>query len=233
MRKTFFSLLLALLSTFSSGFPVFSEISHLRVETISDDSIDNQILYNGRLWQNLLMKTDGDEFFLSSGFLPGRVTIDNKPFNKVQLKYDLFKDELLILKPNGTIILMNDEIVNSFSLVFNNETYFFRKFIDTVSPLKGYVNVLYDGDLKVYAKYRKEILPPTITNGLAKFNQINQIYIKKENDIIRINSKRGLLDLLGNIDEIKDFIRVNRIRVSVKNPVGFKRVVEYYDSLKK
>jgi hypothetical protein len=232
MRKTFFSLLFALISTFISGLPVFTEISHLRVKMISDDSIDNQILYNGRLWQKLLMKTDGDEFFLASDFLPGVVTINNKSFNKVQLKYDVFKDELLILKRNGTIILMNKEIVNSFSLTFNNEKYFFTRFADTVSTLKGYVNVLYDGDLKVYAKYRKEILPPTITNGLAKFNQINQIYIKKENDIIRINSKRGLLGLLGNSDEIKDFIRVNRIRVSVKNPVGFKRVVEFYESLK-
>lgn len=232
MGKIIFSLFFALITAFASGLTRVSEISHINYEIISDDSIDNQILYNGRLWQKLLIKADGDEFFLSD-FLPGSVTIDNQSFNKVQLKYDVFNDELLILKRSGIIIQLNEEMVNSFSLIVNNETYLFKKFADTVSTLKGYVNVLYDGDFKVYAKYRKEILPPTITNGPAKFNQINQIYIKNENDFIRINSKRGLLDLLGNSDEIKDFIRVNRIRVSVKNPVGFKRVVEYYESLKK
>ena len=43
-----------------------------------NDTIDIQLLYNGRAWRNLYYKIRGDQFLFSTEFLPGSVTVEGK-----------------------------------------------------------------------------------------------------------------------------------------------------------
>lgn len=198
------------------------------------DSLERQILYNGRIWKNQFGVTEGNQFFLASDFSEGSVGVDGYNFSGVKVKYDLINDELLIQKDDGTIIQANKELINSFSLNLYEKTYSFLNFNNaSAGNLDGYCHVLYDGRIKVYVKYIKEVIPTNITNGLPKFSQINKIYIIKDGRIHRTDNRKDLLNLFEDEDEqllIKKFIRADRIMISRKDPDSFRRVIEYYET---
>jgi hypothetical protein len=166
--------------------------------------------------------------------MQGSVTIDGYSFDSVYLRYDIYTDELLLLKNDGTVIQLNRELIDSFSLTFNNETSEFKNFgIDPQGSLSGYCNVFYDGRIKIYVKFMKEILSTTITSGLPKFNQVNRIYVKKDGQVYRTDSRKELLDLFANDDDkvlLKKYIRNNQIRISRNDPASFRQVIEYYEA---
>jgi hypothetical protein len=233
--KTSFPFILFLILFNGYGNVVLNGNSFTPPETALKDSIDRQILFNGRIWKNQFYGIEGHQFLLSSLFLSGVVTIENQTFENVRLRYDIFNDELLIQKDSNTIIRTNRELISSFDINFNDEYLHFVNF--DVTPgrtLKGYYHLLYDSGIKIYVRYSKEILSASITNGLPRFSQINKVFILEKGRYYKLDSKRSFLNLLDNEDEqkmIKKFIRTNYIRVTRKDPSSFRRVVEYYESI--
>lgn len=196
------------------------------------DTIELQILNNGRAWRNLYYKIKGDQFLFIGEFLPGSVKIEGRTFDNLRLKYDIYNDELIMITDNGIIIQLNKEMVESFSMVFD-KIYNFRNIeADTLNSLSGYVNVLYDGNISLYVKYRKEILQLVVENKYDMFNQINRIYVKKDGVIFRVDTKREFLNLFKDKkQQLHAFIRSEKLKLSRKNPESFQPVVEYYDTL--
>ena len=201
------------------------------------DSVERQILFNGRVWRNQYYNIEGHQFLYSSQYLPGSVKIDEYTFDSIRLKYDIFNDELLILRSDGVVIQLNKEMISSFSLGFNNDLLHFVNFDNNPEgPVKGYFNILYDSGIKIYIKYLKEIMPTTITNGPPKFNQSSKIYIIKGGQIHRTDTRKDLISLFAEGEEqsmIKKYIRSNQIKISRNDPEGFRRVIEYYETVTK
>ncbi len=198
------------------------------------DSIERQIMYNGRVWKNQFLNTGGHQFFLSSDFLSGSVRINNDTFDSVKIRYDIFDDELLIRRDDYTIIRLNKELVNSFNLYSDDKVLLFLNF-DNYSDdtFSGYWHVLHDSSIKIYVSYTKDILPSTMTNGIPRFNQVNTIFIYKDRRYTKVNNRKDLLELFSKDEEhkaIKKFLKNNYIRVSRQDPASFKRVVEYYET---
>jgi hypothetical protein len=203
----------------------------------SADSLENQILYNGRIWRNQYSGIDGHQFLLSQDFLPGSVKIDDYTFDNVLIRYDIVNDELLIHRKDGVTVQLNKEMIGSFCLSLNDEALNFKNFDDNQGgTFTGYCNVLYDAGIWIYVKYLKEILPSSITNGPPRFNQVNKIYIIIDGQIHRTDTRKDLLNLFGIKAEmlmIKEYIRKNHIRISRNDPGSYKRVIEYYETITK
>ena len=196
------------------------------------DTVDSQILNNGRAWRNLYYKIKGDQFLFYAEFLPGTVKIEGRTFINLKLKYDIYNDELIMITDNGIIIQLNKEMVEAFSLTFDNIYNFKKLEVDTLNSLSGYVNVLYDGNNSLYVKYRKEILQLAVENKYDLFNQINRIYVTKDGVISRVDSKREFLNLFKDKkQQLHTFIRSKKLKLSRKKPESFKPVIEYYDTL--
>lgn len=204
--------------------------SHLKV--IRQDTLkENQKLYNGRIWRNLYYLTDGNQFLFSGEFLPGSLTINGKRFTDVFLKYDLYNDEILTPVDSGVILQLNKELVDSFSLLFQNKIYKFIKMqFDSVKGSKNYYNVLYQGKTALYLKFTKKIDKLTVDGGNEKFYQFSRIYFMKNNIVYLINNKGDIIKALIDKKElIKPFIKKNRLSVSEKEPESFIPVIRYYD----
>jgi hypothetical protein len=199
----------------------------------TSDTIDIQTLYNGRAWRNLFYKVRGDQFLFSPEFLPGSVTIHGKLFENIPLKYDIYNDELLIITDQGIIIQLNKEMIEKFTINNENQILSFRNFdSDSINSLPGYVNVVYEGGISLYIKYRKEILSLAVENKYDLFNQVNKVFVRKDGEIIKVDSKGELLKLLEDQKhQVRSFIRSSKLRVSRKYPESFKPVIEYYDKL--
>lgn len=237
MTKNILPAIFLILSIFSYGLgEVHGELTASPVSAFKD-SIENQILYNGRIWNNPYSGIDGHPFLFSAYFLAGSVKIDDYTFDNVRIRYDIINDELLIQGKDGIIIQLNKEIISSFYLWLNDEVLNFRNFDnDSGSAFAGYWNVLYEAGIKIYVKYKKEILPTSFTNGPPRFNQVSKVYIIKDGRIYRTDTRKDLLNIFGTKSEkqiIKEYIRDNHIRISRKDPGVFRRVIEYYETVTK
>jgi len=149
------------------------------------------------------------------------------------LKYDIYNDEILTITDKGIILQLNKEMIELFTMNYENQVLSFRNLMaDSVNSLSGYVNVLYEGGLSLYIKYRKEILTLAVENKYDMFNQINRVFVKKDGEVVKVDSKGELLKLFGEQKhQVRSFIRSSRISVSRKYPESFKPVIEFYDKL--
>lgn len=201
--------------------------------SLPDTSEENQILHNGRIWINLYYMVEGDQFLLSRKFLPGSLTISGKTYTNISLKYDIFKDEVLTPVDLGGILQLNKELVDSFSLFFQNKSYLFiRMQQDSLKGLKKYYNVLYKGKTALYVSYSKKIDKLSVEGKYDQFYQLNRIHFIKDNIDYLIDNKSELMKILVEDKKlIKNFIKKNKLDVSAKEPESFIPVIRYYDSI--
>ena len=202
--------------------------------TADQDTIQKkQILYNGVLWENKYHRIKGDQFLFSDIFLTGTIYIDGKAFRNVRIKYDLYLDELLTPLNLGEILKLNREKVDSFNLTIENKLYRFVNIRnEAVKGFIGYTNVLYEGKTKLYVKYSKKISPSSSSQYDGEFYQSPQTFMIKENAVFQINSPRdlfGILNTKGN--QVKDYVKKNKIKVSKSLPESYLPVVRFYDSI--
>jgi hypothetical protein len=175
-----------------------------------------------------------DQFFLSGDFLPGSITIGGKTFDNINVRYDIFSDQILIPLNQGPVLQVNKEMVDSFSLSFMNKKWRFVNIKeDSLNLLNGYVNVLYKGRSELYVKYRKEIALLAVDKMHDKFYPVQKIYFVKNNIVNQISGERNFVKLFGDDEQaVKDYIRKNKLVLSRKNPESFVPVIWFYDNLR-
>lgn len=198
---------------------------------MQDTLKEDQVLYNGKIWRNLYYQVRENQFLFSNEFLSGSLTISSKVFYNIDLKYDIFKDELLTPVENGIILQLNKEMVDSFSLNFQNKTYRFIRMKEE-SGQGGYFNVLYKAKSGLYLKYFKKIDKLAVEGQYDKFYQDTKLFLLKDNTFFQITGKR---DLINAIDDgkvpVKAFINKNKLNVSEKIPESFIPILRYFDGL--
>lgn len=196
------------------------------------ESYSNLTLLNGRIWHNRYSNVQGDPYFLSDQFLQGSVYFNGNLYRNIDLRLDIYNDELLLRTPDKPIIMMNKEMVDSFDLFIDNGSHHFvNAGNDKSANLNGYVHVLYNGSSALYVKYYKVIYPLAAEGRYDLFQQEHRIFLRTPSGIVPVKRKKELLRLLGKGEkEINDFMRRNRIRVNWKNPGTFVPLAKYFDS---
>jgi len=201
----------------------------------SQDSVFlRQQLYNGKVWRNIYShRVTGNQFLFTREFLTGSVTMNGKLFTDHQLKYDTYNDELLIVFDNMTILQLNKEMINMFTLNYADITHKFIKLeADSLIPVAGYVDVVYEGKTTLYVKYTSEISRLAQGRTYDVFINDQRIYLKKGDTLFNIRKEKDLLNLLGDKQQqIRHYIRVNKIRLSKKVPESFVPVLKFYDDI--
>lgn len=207
--------------------PLFSS------KPVQDISRGDYLIMNGKLWRNPYLGVRGHAYFMTSDFLKGDITFNGKVFRDKTFKYDLYADEIILWVNSSTIIFLNKEMVNEFTLdYYNNEFRVINAGNDSTSVLHGYVNVYYEGPTSLYVKYRKEIELLAVDNKYDLFTQHHKIYIRKNGEFIQVSGKRQLYKLLADKKAgLKDFVKKNRLNVTKDVPQSFIPLLEYYDGL--
>jgi len=202
----------------------------LRQDTI----YENQMLYNGRIWRNLFPLIKENQFLFSKEFLPGSVTMRGKTFSDVRIKYDIFTDEIITPFAPAGMLQLNKQMIDSFSLIFQNKIYHFIRIPDgnTAYP-GGYYNVVYKNKTTLYARYSKKIEKLADKDEFDKFYQINRIYIVQEGKMYNIPGKNDLFRVLNvQKKEIRQFMRENNARISNGDPFSYIPFLRFIDDLK-
>jgi hypothetical protein len=200
---------------------------------LTQNTSDRDVLLNGRIWWNRHAKVTGDPFFISDSYLKGTVTFNGQSFGNLDLKYDIYSDELVYKPGSHPVILLNKEMVDSFKITSGFRDYFFiNAGTDPGSGPAGYVNLLYDGPTSILVKYAKKIQPLADQGIYDLFHQELKIFLRKDTTIVPVTSRKNLLSLLGDKKkEVKEYIKKHRHRISMKEPDSLVPVLEFYDSL--
>ena len=175
----------------------------------------------------------GDQFLFAKIYLPGSVSMNGATFKDLNINYDIYNDEISIPKNNGTILQLNKEMVDGFTLEYNFKTYLFKNTdADSLDGITGFANVLYEGKSALYVKYKKQIDLLAVDEKYDLFFQIYKIYLVKEGKVYQLTGKSDLFKIFEKDKvNIKTFMKKNAIKVSKKSPESFIPVIRYYDSL--
>ena len=201
--------------------------------TEQDTIKERQILFNGILWTNKYHRIKNDQFLFSDYFLPGTLTINGQTFRNIKLRYDIYSDEIMTPMNLEDIVQLNKEMVDSFSISFDNKVYKFTNIREeTLKGFQGYYDVLYKGRSALYIKHKKEISLSLTETTDGEFYLDNRIYFVKDGIIYPITKTKDLFKIL-NDDRvlIRNYIKSNKLKVSKKIPESFVPVIRYYDSL--
>ena len=202
---------------------------------IVDTTCNDQVINNGKLWINKFASAENSQFLFTDKFLFSSINILGKRYEGFSIKYDIYADELITISCDGSLIQLNREMVDSFSFNFEGKVYKFTNLsCDSIAGLKGFVNMLYSGKSKLCIKNIKELYHMDGQTVNPKFFQKNRVYLVLENRAWPLKGKKSLLQVMCDKEnELKEFISVNRIKVSKYDPETCIPVIRFYDSLKK
>lgn len=236
MRKLSFLFLILLPYISGAVLPgsTYSKNDNINIISASPDSLrERQMLFNGAEWKNQFRRIEGDQFLFVNYFLPGSVSLNGKTFNNIQIKYDIFSDELLVPRNLEQIVCLNKEMVDSFKFVFDNTTYRFKKINENSSTEpKGYVNVLYEGKSTLFVKYEKRISTEITNESDGEFYLIYTIYFVKNGVLFPLKGIDDIYSIVGNDKtRLQNFVSENKLKVNRKVPASFVPVIRFYDSI--
>ena len=192
---------------------------------------ENQVLYNGRVWRNLHSRIMGDQFLFTPELIPGSVAINGRLFSNIPLKYDIYHDELITETNHGILLQLNKEMVDSFSLNYLNNNYFFVR-SDSTKEYSGYVNFLYAGRSIFLVKYMKKVELLAVEKKYDQFYQVNRMYLVRDQKIDQFAGRLEFFRLMGDHkSEVRSYMKKNNLSPSKNDPAAFVPLIRFYDSI--
>lgn len=192
-----------------------------------DTAYIRQQLYNGRIWQDRYSRISGNEFFITEALSGGSVTVKDRKFSGLLLRYDIYNDRPVLMVKPDLYIEVNTETTDEFSMTIMNREY---RFINLGS--NGFYHILYRGNTSLFVKYRKEIKKNAVQNTFDAFVESESVYLMKNGNLLRINKKGDLLKALDDRhDEVRAYLRKNRLQLTVKEPESMVSLLQYYNTL--
>ncbi|RSK38736.1 hypothetical protein [Mangrovimonas spongiae] len=192
--------------------------------------IQNSGLYNGSKFINEYRTSKSNfRFFKYYHFEIGDLIFDNQPFYNINLKYDLYKD-LLVVKLNNNKSFFDLQLDSKKVSFFRLKNHSFYNFIENTSlksiGVEGYIELIYKGDtISYYIKHLKK------KKDKIKNNRVEHLFIKDSIHLVEVSNK------FYEIKSQKDLKKLNLINENVFNKTyeGLKNlsVINYGDFIKK
>ncbi|MEM6525781.1 MAG: hypothetical protein AAF693_18425 [Bacteroidota bacterium] len=164
-------------------------------------------------------------------------TTDNKKMDGVKLKYDKYKDELVIVKKSVATVISKEQILMFEIYDLDPESLKERTITFTREYGDGYLMIICEGNMTVLKKYSTRLIEIK-SNGYGEagiqkqFSDNEKYYIiknDKDREIFKPNKKRLLGYTSDRVDEMKKFMKDNSI--DAKSDQDIARFFDYYNSL--
>ena len=217
-RKT--NIKLVVLLTIITAFRTYSQTNSEILLYSKFDSIvgkENLGLNNGPLNLNPY-KTIGDNnmFFKNSKYTIGNLVYDGQPYFNVKLKYDIFKDQLILNPPEQPehigISIIQDK-TDSFSIYGKNFIKITKSQISLDDFTSGYYQIIKIGrNFNLYIRHHKDIQNHVNDDGIYyTFQDSNKFYIDYNTKYHEISNKSSVIKVFPDYKKlINAFYQKNR-----------------------
>jgi hypothetical protein len=193
---------------------------------------DNAQIYHGTEYIRNGQKALGYPYFESDTILKGTVSYLGNLYPNISLYYNLVTDEIII--PNyqhNAFITLPEGKVDSFTIGRHDFVSLTSKQINGL-PADGFYEELSSGEPAMYARREKRLVTGTGSEE-NKYIQYNTYYLRKKDVFFMVDSKKGLLELLNDQqDLLKKFIRSNKLKFKKDLESSLVLTTMYYSRLK-
>jgi len=195
---------------------------------------DQALLFNGVESKALPEPYEGFPFFGSEYVEPGSILYDGELYKNIPLQYDLVKDELIIehydQKGYVSMIKPHQTKVASFQLLDHT---FIRIIGDSTAGVlrDGFYDVLYDGDIKVLAKRKKNVSEDISLSQLTvSFIEKNNYFIAKGGKYYSVKNKGSMIKVLQDQKKsLNQFVSKNKLNFKSNREQAMVKLAAYYD----
>lgn len=196
-------------------------------------------LYNGHEYQPYDPHIKGTALFPYDiqNWEPGEVNYDGIIYKNVPMKYDIYKDVLVVLLYNkfSMYTLLNTKVHD---FTFDNH-HFVRLDADSIrndnSGISGgFYDQLYGGKIEILAKRVKSIQNSSTTEVVPEtsFTSRDEYYLRKGDTYYKIGSQRSVLSVLKDKKSLlQQYLRQNNIRFNDNPEDAMAKMASYYDHL--
>lgn len=190
-------------------------------------------LYNAPLYERHIPRfTSGHPFFSSDSFSIGTIGYDGLAYNGLPVLYDIVRDELITLSPNGFSIALIKPKVDSF--FFDGHSFIKLKDDASAVATQSYYERLWNGNTGLFAKRKKTIQESSGNTTLERrvYAQ-DRYYIRRVDGVFEtIKNKNSLLGVLKDKKSaLQQFIKQNNLKFKQSFEEDAARVVAYYNQL--
>lgn len=231
--RTLAIMFLCLFTLFAHGQQKGSADAFLQYDIkLYESAIGENIPYNeGREFPGYGIKLDGHPFFYSDQLATGDIVYDGIRYTGISMLYDLVADEVIIRPPGYQyLIRLSREKVPSFALRGEE---FFRA--DPDSSGARYFQYIYKGDVRVFARKRKQLNHVTTAErAIDRFDEYDDYFILKDGEIIRASGKSSVLkSFREDKEELKKFIQKEGLSFKTDPEQFLRKCAAHYDQSRK
>lgn len=190
----------------------------------------DQVLVNGRYFEDIYRNDLGHPFYMSNTFTEGEFTLHGKKFSNLELMYNVFDQNLVVLlkneQTNGLAFLPPIEFVSEFEIAGNK----FKKYNFTNAEPAFYQEVYSGTEIKhlvYYSKIRYDSYHNVNFKAYKYTETKKNMFISITDKVYKYSSKGSFLKLFPkeNKKEIARYIKDNKVHV-LKSPV--QEIIELY-----
>lgn len=190
----------------------------------------NQHIFRGPQYVEFLGQEDKNPFFGSSDWMDCNVRYDGQGY-QVPVLYNIVKDELAVLLPNGNATQIEKARISGFDLHGGH----FVNMEDNQLKEKGFYQVLFDGKVQVLARRKKQFIEKVTYDG-AYYQYLNRDFylLHKNGTYYTVKGKGSVLKVLADHKkELRKFLSENRISFGSSKETALVKMADYYNSLMK
>jgi len=193
----------------------------------------NSHLYVGSEYVDYDHRIQGNPFFGSLYFADGSVVYDGIAYAHVEMFYDILHDDVVIKNYNGLPLIPAKEKISSFKYAGHR---FVRLVTDSSEAgiTTGFYDVLFDGDVKLYARRKKEIVEKiNLQYSESYFAVKDEYFIFKNDTYYPADGKRSVLYAMKDRrSEAKKFMHQNKMKFKKNIETDLVRISAWYDGSK-
>jgi len=169
-------------------------------------------LFSGNRQQPHTVRTLNHPYFQDDDFVSGRLSYGGVVYPEVWLRWDLYRDELMVLSPVNYIIVLQSEHVD-FAEIHGYRFFYLRPDGLPGCPPAGNYILLYSGDHLLVKKITNELHQKDDKNFEYHFILSTIFFLQKGGEYHKIKNRRTLLKALDtHRKELKHFIRVGGLK---------------------
>ena len=195
-------------------------------------------LFNGVAHKEFIThKNDvGHPYFFSNDWIKGSIRYEGDAYNNISIQYDLIHDKVIIEHPYSFFKLeLIDEKINAFTI----QGHTFVKLASDTSKnpqiKAGIFDLLYNGNMKVYAKRRKD-KQEVMDAGSIKYviSEKNQYFIYKGGIYYPVKNKSSVLKVLRDRKAVvKKQLSKNKIHFKANRELALYQSAKFYEESEK
>jgi hypothetical protein len=193
------------------------------------------VLYNGRFYIFYPPSgTEGDQFISGKQFMTGSLTIKGKSYRGLSLNYDIYNQDVIYKYTieSGAVrqIIIPEALLDSFTLEH-------RRFqiLPGIEGNKTIYQVIGEGSFRIFCFWHKRLELNRFHGASNRVftKPLKEIYLAYNDTLKVFRNNRTFISLFPpeKREQLRKFLRENRIKISKANDESLTKVMQYCNSI--